>query len=87
MRKRMIAKFQEKCLHRFRKRQLYPFELREQLARSKIAGSQFACKFVSPPGHFDGRILIRLTASRSSALPNGFKPLIPVQFRVGEAPF
>jgi hypothetical protein len=28
-----------------------------------------------------------LTASRSSALPNGFKPLIPVQFRVGEAPF
>jgi hypothetical protein len=24
-----------------------------------------------------------LTASRSSALPNGFKPLIPVQFRVG----
>jgi hypothetical protein len=28
-----------------------------------------------------------LTASRSSALPNGFKPLIPVQFRVGEVPF
>ena len=47
MRKRMIAKFQEKCLRRFRKRQLYPFELREQLARSKIAGSQIACKFVS----------------------------------------
>jgi hypothetical protein len=67
----------------FRKRQLHPFELREQLARSKIAGSQFACKVVSQPGHFDGRILIRLTASRSSALPDGFKPLIPVQFRVG----
>jgi hypothetical protein len=31
----------------FRKRPLYPFELREQLARIKIAVSQIAYKFVS----------------------------------------
>jgi hypothetical protein len=29
MRKRTVAKIQKKCLHRFRKPLLYPFELRE----------------------------------------------------------
>ena len=52
----MIVKFQKKCLHRFRKPLLYPFELRERANRENTPAA--ANGKPAPFGHFLILILI-----------------------------